>query len=118
MAAIALNHPTGPYSFTQGGVAAAAQGEITGIDWVNSVVVVITGLSTETVSVTGLVSGTSVYSGKIRPIDLTTGAAAASSDLPNGSYLFKDWVLSTMKFTKSSTTDVPVISVDLKGVRN
>lgn len=118
---IAVTAPTGPYSWAQAtGIAAAAQGEITGIDWTDRIVVVISGLTSETVSVTGRLNGTTVYTSSIEPIDLKTGvpSTASSALLGNGSFLFKDWALDSIKFTKSSTSETPVITVALKGIRN
>lgn len=100
---------------TSGGVAAAAQGELLGLNWADRAVVVISGLTSETVAVTGKLLNSAVYTGNLRPIDLTTGATAAASALGNGSYEFKDLCFDSLKFTKSSTTEVPVITVFVKG---
>ena len=120
MAALAVTAPPGPFWHGQiSGVAAAAQGEVTGVSWADRAVFVISGLTSETVSVTGNLMGSSVYTGKLRPIDLTTGAAqASSSDLGNGSYELKDLALDSLKFTKSSTSETPTITVVLKGTRS
>lgn len=109
--AITASGYNGPTLVAQAsGVAVAAQGEISGLRWADKATVVISGLTSETVSVTGLLLGSTVYTGKLRPIDLTTGAASASSDLGNGSYAFRDLCLESLKFTKSSTSETPTIT--------
>lgn len=113
MAAFAITQSgyNGPTLVAQAsGVAVAAQGEISGLRWADKATVVISGLTGETVSVTGLLLGSAVYTAALRPIDLATGAVAAASALPNGSYAFRDLCLESLKFTKSSTSETPTIT--------
>ena len=79
--------------------------------WVDRAVVVVSGLTSETVAVTGLLSG-SVYTADLRPINLTTGVVEASdSNLSNGSFLFDNLAYDELKFTKSAATETITITV-------
>lgn len=89
---------------------AAALGEVQ-VRGMKRAVVVISGLSAETIAVTGQVKDT-VYTGDLRPIALTTGATETSdSNLANGSFLFDNLAYTTLKFTKSSTSETAVVTV-------
>src|SRR5882672_6888283 len=88
---------------------AMAVGGITLDDSSQRIVFVISGLAAETVTVTGTVHA-AVVTGGIRPIDVTTRAAAAASALPNGSYLIDKLAYEKLTFTKSGATDPAVIS--------
>lgn len=75
-------------------------------------VVLISGLSSETISVTGHM-GTTVYTGKLRPINLNTGAVEATdSDLSNGEFLFDNLAFGDLKFTKSAATEAATVTVN------
>lgn len=97
------------------GIAASAQGTLKGYGNSERVVVVISGLTSETITITGELVGasvtTAVFTGNLRPIDLTTGAAASSSTLGNGSYMISLMAFTALKFTKSSTVETPTITV-------
>lgn len=88
---------------------AAAVGEIPSTGQVQSIVFVISGLATETVNITARVR-TTTYTGKLRPWNLNTGAAAGASDLGNGEYQIVDCNFDSFKFTKSAGVDPVVIS--------
>lgn len=88
---------------------AAAVGEVPSTGQVQSFVFVISGLATETVSVTARVR-TTTYTGKLRPWNLNTGAAAAASDLGNGEYQIVDANFDSFKFTKSAGVDNVTVS--------
>lgn len=103
------------YSNTTLTSTAATLGELTNIEWVNNVVFKISGLATETVSISGLVDATVYTASTIRPIDLATGALTAASALGNGSYQLNNFALKSLKFTKSATTDPAVVTVFVKG---
>lgn len=76
----------------------------------------ITGLVSETVNVTGyLNTSETIATAKLRPIDLNTGALAASSDLGNGSYLLDNLAVESLVFDTSASTDTPVIAYRAKG---
>lgn len=66
--------------------------------------VIITTSTAETISVTGS-PDTVAFTGKVRPIDLTTGALAASSDLASGSYVFDISGFKSVTFTKSAAAN-------------
>lgn len=76
----------------------------------------VTGLASETVNVTGyLNTSETIATAKLRPIDLNTGALAASSDLGNGSYLLDNLAVESLVFDTSASTDTPVITYRAKG---
>jgi hypothetical protein len=92
--------------------AAAAVGEITGIYDSDVITIVISGLTTETIAVTGLVH-LNVYtiSTGMRPINLSTGATEATdSALSNGSFRFQQIGTQSLKFTKSGTSETVTIT--------
>jgi len=72
----------------------------------NKLMIVISGLAAETISVTASPDAGAASTNKLRPIDLSTGAVTASSDLGNGTYLFSNLEGAySITFTKSSTAD-------------
>lgn len=76
----------------------------------------ITGLASETVNVTGyLNTSETIATAKLRPIDLNTGALAASSDLGNGSYALDNLSVESLLFDTSASTDTPVVTYRAKG---
>lgn len=76
----------------------------------------VTGLAAETVNVTGyLNTSETIATAKLRPIDLNTGALAASSDLGNGSYALDNLAVESLVFDTSASTDTPVITYRAKG---
>lgn len=99
---------------TATGTAATAQGELTGIDWARNAVVSISGLTSETIGIDYGVVAASIFSAAIKPIDVTTGVAASSAALPNGVYVLNIAAFTSLKFTKSSTSETPTITVRLK----
>lgn len=105
---------------TIGPTIAAAMGDAPQAAEYASIAVTISGLATETVSVTGALDGLSVneggtapanYSAAVRPIDAATGALTAASALGNGSYIFRDWPYGQMRFTKSAGVDSTTIRI-------
>ena len=102
------------YEFTViGPTLVAASGDFANGAEYDKVFVVISGLATETVSVTGQInsdSGTPVFTAALRPFDLATGALAAASTLANGSYVFVN-VPGRLRFTKSAGADTVTIRI-------
>lgn len=94
---------------TVAGATGTAVGSIPGASAVTTINFVISGLAAETITVTGLIKAT-VFTSALRPVDLGTGALAAASALPNGSYILRDCVFDEFKFTKSGATDPAVIT--------
>lgn len=89
---------------------AAALGSV-GVRQATYAVVRITGLTSETIQVTGLMMG-AVVTEALRPINLTTGAVEATdSALSNGTFLFDKLAYDSLIFTKSSTAETPVVTV-------
>lgn len=68
----------------------------------NKLTVVISGLTAETINVTVAPDAGSASANKLRPIDVSTGALAASSDLGNGTFLFAVDGAYSVTFTKSA----------------
>jgi len=92
---------------------AAALGKVTTDASVKRLIIVISGLTSETISVTGCVNA-AVFTGKLRPINLNTGAVEATdSDLGNGEFLFDNLSYEEVKFTKSAATETAVVSWSL-----
>lgn len=76
----------------------------------------ITGLTSETVNLTAyLNTSETIATAKLRPIDLNTGALAASSDLGNGSYLLDNLAVESIVFDTSASTETPVVTYRAKG---
>lgn len=71
----------------------------------NKLTVVISGLATETISVSIAPDAGSASAAALRPIDMSTGALAAASTLGNGTYVFAIDGAYSVSFTKSATTD-------------
>lgn len=93
---------------------AAAILSITGTSGVDTVCFVISGLTAETISVTGTVRA-SVVTAKLRPFNLNTGTLEATdSDLGNGSYMLLDCNFESLVFTKSSTSENATITYRTK----
>lgn len=72
--------------------------------------VVISGLTSETISVTAKVDGI-VASAALRPIDCATGALTAASTLGNGTYLFTNLCAIALAFTKSAGVETATVIV-------
>ncbi|MFI0609111.1 MAG: hypothetical protein ACH37Z_14635 [Anaerolineae bacterium] len=76
----------------------------------------VSGLTSETVNVTGyLNTSETIATAKLRPIDLNTGALAASSDLGNGSYALDNLSVESLVFDTSASTETPVVTYRAKG---
>jgi hypothetical protein len=89
---------------------AAALGSV-GTRWADRAVARITGLTSETISVTGSIAG-AVVTEALRPINLATGITEATDSLlSNGTFLFDNLCYDTLIFTKSSTSDPAVVTV-------
>lgn len=75
---------------------------------------VISGLTAQTVSVTGFIgSAQTLETAAIRPIDLNTGALATASTLGNGSYTIANLCVHKLKFTVSGA-ETPTVTLTLK----
>ena len=71
----------------------------------------VSGLTSETVSVAAyLDAANTIETGAIRPLDINTGAIAASSNLGNGSYIIENNIAFNLHFTKSGSSDTPTIT--------
>ena len=102
-----------------GPTALAAVGDFPQAAEYQHVVVVISGLATETISVTSAVNLDSAalsFTAALRPFDLATGAVAAASTLGNGSYIFRDYGGGLLRFTKSAGADTVTIRIFAKTV--
>jgi len=76
---------------------------------------VISGLTGETISVTGLIGAAmTLETAAIRVIDLNTGAVAAASVLGNGSYKLVDLAAHKLKFTKSAAVENATVTLTMK----
>ena len=73
----------------------------------------VSGLSSETISITASVDGTNYNTAKCRPISMATGAVPASSDLVNGLYVLDCRPFYSVKLTKSATSDTAVVRTGL-----
>lgn len=98
--------------------ATAAVGRIPGISQVRSCIVVISGLTNETITVTGLmrtITGpTEIVTAGLRPINLATGTTEATdSALGNGTFLFDGLDYEALIFTKSSTSETGIVDYRL-----
>lgn len=74
---------------------------------------VISGLTGETISVTGLVGAALVATAAMRVIDLATGALTAASALGNGSYKLVDFAVRKLVFTKSAAVENATVTLSL-----
>lgn len=82
-----------------------------GCNYADRAVVVISGLTSETIAVTATVAG-AVVTAALRPVNLNTGATEATdSNLSNGSFLFDNLCYNDLIFTKSSTSDTATVTV-------
>ena len=82
---------------------AAALGSMINLRGLSSATLVISGLTTETIGVTGLICSGTTASGP--PAYTTAGVAGASSALGNGTFFFRDMSFDTLIFTKSAATE-------------
>ena len=73
----------------------------------------ISGLGSETVSITASVDGTNYNAAKCRPISMATGAVPASSDLTNGLFVLDCRPFYSIKLTKTSTADTITVRTGL-----
>lgn len=102
----------GLYSFTG---TPAATGNLNA-DGASLISFKISGLTSETIALTGSFDqANTIYSAAMKPIDLATGAVAASAALPNGSYVLTNVAFNNIKFTKSSTSETAVVTVCVVG---
>lgn len=75
----------------------------------------ISGLATETISVTGMIGAAqTLETAAFRCIDVNTGALTASSALGNGTYRLVDLEVYKLKFAKSGAVDNATITLTLK----
>lgn len=75
---------------------------------------VISGLTAETVSVSGMIGATAaVQTAAIRVLDLATGALAGAGALGNGSYKLVDLSVRKLKFTKSAATESATVTLSM-----
>lgn len=88
---------------------AAALGSATSLGNAKRIVFKIVTSGTETVSVTGLISGTT-YTDKLRAINLNTGAVHSTADMDDGSYMIDNLAFEQLKFTGSSTSDTKTVT--------
>lgn len=79
----------------------------------NKMMVVISGLATETISVSYAPDPGSASAALARPIDVATGALAAASALGNGTYLFDISGVYSLGFTKSAGVDNATVRYSL-----
>lgn len=96
-----------------GPTVAAAVGDFANGSEFDKVFVVISGLTAETISVTGMINsdfGSPQFTAALRPFDLNTGAVAAGSTLGNGSFVFVN-VPGRLRFTKSAGTESVTIRI-------
>lgn len=104
--------PEAWYANAQYETALAAAGTLTGLTNFRKYTIVISGLTSETVSITGLIGpNQDVETAALRPVDANTGAVAAASALGNGTYQFTDLAVHQMKFTKSAASETVTITV-------
>lgn len=96
----------GPSAATNLGVTAPQLGDVRPyID----LTVIITGLATETINVFLATDAGAASANALRPIDMSTGVVAASSNLGNGTYSFTIDGAQSITFTKSAGVDTCTI---------
>lgn len=88
---------------------AAALGSVTNLGQAKRIIFKIVTSGTETVSVTGLLDGTTYTGSKLRAINLNTGAVHSSADMDDGDYLIDNLAFDQLKFTGSSTSDTKTV---------
>jgi len=92
--------------------AAAAVGTIT-IPECSWIAFDVSGLTSETVSITASVDGTNYNAAKCRPISMATGAVPASSDLTNGLFVLDCRPFYSVKLTKSAASETVLVRTGL-----
>ena len=99
-----------PYRHGNVATAASASLTVSDIERYSTAIVVISGLTVETVDITG-VSGNGVSQALTQH---TNGTAGAATTLGNGTFYLKDIVSNDLVFTKSAAAETVTIDVDLK----
>lgn len=107
-----MNFATGPaLTFSNTGSSGA---DITSAGRYSSLLVIISGLTSETVGVQVSPNGGTHWTGSVRPVDLATGTVAGASALGNGSYLLNLPPCDALRFVKSASAETVTIRTALR----